>query len=210
MSSTIQSEFVANPDELDARELLLQAASKVMTRSGSVNVSLQTIAREAKVTAPLVKYYFGSKEGLLMALARKDTEHSLRQLMQLLSLDATPQEKLRIHITGVIMAYARHPYLNGLLNLLLRDSKSVTAKEIRKSFIEPLRHAQRLIIEEGIRSGRLKNINPDLAYFVIIGACHYFFSNRNDLEDRDAHATTELASSYAKTVVELILKGFLT
>jgi AcrR family transcriptional regulator len=196
-------------EEPNVREHLLQATANAMVRSGTPKVSLQAVAKEANVTAPLIKYYFGSKEGLLLALAWRDTARSLRQLNDLMGMNVPPEEKLRIHIIGIVKTYARHPYLNGLLNLLLQDSKSASAKEIRSSFIEPLRQSQRKMIEDGIRAGRLKEIDPDLAYFAIIGACAYFFSNRNDLDDRDAETTRQLMTSYAKTVVDLILSGFL-
>ena len=51
-----------------ARDILLDAARDLMIETGSSDVSLHALARRAGVTAPLVKYYFGGKEGLLTAL----------------------------------------------------------------------------------------------------------------------------------------------
>src|SRR5687768_15549577 len=99
-------------DDRSGREQLLDAAALAMTEAESVHIPLSAIARKAGVTAPLVTYHFGTKEGLLLALARRDTERALEQLQQLLAMDVPADEMLRIHISGIIRTYARRPYLN--------------------------------------------------------------------------------------------------
>ena len=165
-------------NETSGRDMLLSAASALMVEMGTFDVSLHQIARRAGVTAPLVKYYFGSKDGLFIALAQRDTERSLLQLSELVAMDIDPASKLRIHITGIIRTYARYPYLNGLLDSLLREDDSESARTMRAGFVRPLIEAQRQIIEEGVAAGQFRPIDPSFAYFLIIGACQYIFSTR--------------------------------
>ena len=160
------------------REVLLGAARDLMVESGSSDVSLHAIARRAGVTAPLVKYHFGSKEGLLTELVEADTARSLAQLHDLIHLDVPPTQKLRLHVTGIIRTYARHPYLNSLLARLVRESGSDASDRIKANFVAPLMNAQRRIIEEGVASGEFRAIDPDVAYFLIVGACQYLFATR--------------------------------
>ncbi|HEY0650640.1 TetR family transcriptional regulator [Phenylobacterium sp.] len=195
-------------DDRSGREQLLDAAAAVMTEAESVHVPLSAIARRAGVTAPLVTYHFGTKEGLLLALARRDTARALEQLQQLLAMELAPDEMLRIHISGIIRNYARRPYLNQLLNLLLRDEDSAAAREIKAAFVEPLAAAQRAIIERGVAEGCFRPVDPALAYFVIVGACRDFFTNKitlktvlGDLPDEGA------AQRYARTVTEILFGG---
>ncbi|WP_256849209.1 TetR/AcrR family transcriptional regulator, partial [Pantoea sp. Ft+CA_17] len=51
---------------------LLLAASELMIESNSIEVSLSEIAQRSGVNAALVKYHFGNKDGLLLALLARD------------------------------------------------------------------------------------------------------------------------------------------
>ncbi|ONF95384.1 TetR family transcriptional regulator [Sphingomonas jeddahensis] len=191
------------------RGVLLDAARDLMIESGSSDVSLHAIARRAGVTAPLVKYYFGSKEGLLTALVESDTARSLEQLDGLLSLDVTPTQKLTLHVTGIIRTYARHPYLNGLLNRLVRESGTEASDRIKASFVEPLIHAQRRIIEAGIAAGEFRPIDPNHAYFLIVGACQYLFATRVPFGNlmNGAPSQDNFVRTYTAAAVDFVLQG---
>src|SRR5687768_11561349 len=89
----------ARIDDRSGRDQLLDAASAVMIEAESVHVPLSAIAQRAGLTAPLTTYYFKTKEGLLLALARRNTERALKQLQQLLEMDVPAEEMLRIHIS---------------------------------------------------------------------------------------------------------------
>lgn len=191
------------------RQMLLEATSALMTELGTPDVSLHQIARSAGVTAPLIKYYFGSKDGLLLALAERDTAQALVQLEALLNSDVDPLTKLRVHIRGIIGAYARYPYLNGLLNGLLRQIGGEKGAVIRASFVSPLISAQRQIIIEGIDAGQFREIDPDLAYFLIVGACQYVFTSFGSYRDllAERRDVTDLTKDFSTFAVETILRG---
>ena len=180
-----------------------------MIAQHTADVSLHAIARHAGLTAPLVKYHFGSKEGLLLALARRDTARSIEQLRALVDMDVDPERKLRIHISGIIRTYARYPYLNGLLSILLRGASSGEARDgIRTTFVQPLMDAQRAILEQGVAAGRLRPVDAGYAYAAIVGACQFFFvndSSRARLEDA-AERETEVRA-YADALSEIIVSG---
>jgi len=55
-------------EKLNGRERLIQAAAKLFGRDGFEGTSLRTIADEANVSWGLVRFYFGSKEGLREAV----------------------------------------------------------------------------------------------------------------------------------------------
>ena len=192
-----------------ARETLLQAASDLMIELGTPEVSLHAIARKAGVTAPLVKYYFGSKEGLLVALVERDTARSLAQLDGLNAMSLDPLAKLKIHIAGIARTYSRYPYLVGLLNHLLRETRSEASDRIKASFVTPLIDAQRRIIEAGVAAGQFRAIDPEKLYFVIVGACQYLFSSKvafanimnGKLDD------PQFERDFPTTVIDVILNG---
>ncbi|WP_313804445.1 TetR family transcriptional regulator [Sphingobium sp.] len=194
----------------NTREHLLMAASELMTREGTANVSLHAIVQHAGVTAPLVKYYFGSKEGLFIALAKRDTGRSIEQLRHLVESKLDPVEKLRIHIHAITRTYSTYPYLNSLLNLLLRGEGSA-AEELRDALVRPLADAQRQLLEEGVASGHFKPVEPELFYFLVIGACQYLFATPviASLLLRSEAIAPETAEHHADLVVEIVTNGLL-
>ena len=197
--------------ETSARAVLLRSASELMIEQETYDVSLHAIAKRAGVTAPLVKYHFGNREGLLFALVERDTARSLTQLKELTVMPLPPVTKLKFHITGIIRSYSRYPYLNGLLNHLLRDTQSEASEQTKNYFIQPLINAQRAIIEEGVADGSFKPIDPNEAYFIIIGACQYLFASRvafrNMMNGRLCE--DDFVRDYAATVVDVVISGLI-
>ena len=181
-----------------------------MTEAESVHIPLSAIAQRAGLTTPLTTYHFKTKEGLLLALARRDTERALKQLQQLLEMDLPAEEMLRIHVSGIIRNYAKHPYLNQLLNLLLRDEGSAAAREMKRTFVEPLAAAQRTIIERGVAEGRFQPVDPSFAYFIIVGACRDFFTNKITVKTvLGGEPDEDAVNRYTKAVIELLFNGLL-
>ena len=60
-------------------EKLLVAASELMIERSSIEVSLSDIAQKSGVNAALVKYHFGNKDGLLLALLARDAATEMTQ-----------------------------------------------------------------------------------------------------------------------------------
>ena len=71
-------------------EKLLVAASELMIERASIEVSLSDIAQKSGVNAALVKYHFGNKDGLLLALLARDAATEMLQLEYLISQSISP------------------------------------------------------------------------------------------------------------------------
>lgn len=190
------------------RDDLIEATRAEMIATGSADVSLQAIARRAGVTAPLVTYHFKTKEALFLELARRDMEPAIRSLERLVSSDASPQEKLRLHIVGIISNYSQRPYLNSLLNLLLADASSETSRQIAGRMAAPLTDALARILEQGAEAGVFRRVDPMMTYLMIVGACQYAFSSKltvtsvaPGLREPDAIA------AYARATAKMFIRG---
>jgi TetR/AcrR family transcriptional regulator len=193
------------------RARLLDSAASVMTAKDTIDVSLADIARHAGVNVALVSYYYGGKDELMLALAKRDATRALADLDKLLSLDFGPAEKLRRHLIGVINTFFDHPYLNRLLRALMRDSSARVAKEITEFFAQPLAESVAQLLAKGVEIGELRQTDPMLFYFAALGACEHLFSGRSIL--KYAYGVKEidddLRGRYAETVTDLLMQGCL-
>src|SRR6202000_2776360 len=136
-------------------EKLLLAASTLMIERSSIEVSLSDIAQKSRVNAALLKYHFGNKDGLLLALLARDAATEMTNLEYLLSQPITPTAKLKLHVAGIIRAYHRFPYMNRLIHYLLHETSAEDADAVSKFFIAPLLDFQRRLLSQGVRCGEV-------------------------------------------------------
>jgi len=192
-------------------EKLLDAASELMIERSSIEVSLSDIAERSGVNAALVKYHFGNKDGLLLALLARDAATEVAQLEYLLAQPITPTAKLKLHIGGIIRAYHRFPYMNRLIHYLLHESSARAADEVSKFFVAPLLDFHRRLLKEGIRAGEFRNIDPVLFYTSLIGACDHLFFGRHAMSRATGvgPVTDEVCLQYIRHMEALICGGML-
>jgi AcrR family transcriptional regulator len=192
-------------------EKLLVAAGQLMIERSSIEVSLSDIAQKSGVNAALVKYHFGNKDGLLLALLARDAASEMSQLEYLLAQPMSPTAKLRLHIAGIIRAYHRFPYLNRLIHYLLHESSADAADEVSNFFVAPLLDFHRRLLAEGIRCGEFRSVDPVLFYTSLIGACDHLFFGRHAMSRVTGvgPVTDEVCRQYISHMEELILGGML-
>ena len=158
-----------------------------------------------------MKYHFGNKDGLLLALLARDAATEMSQLEYLLAQPITPTAKLRLHIGGIIRAYHQFPYMNRLIHYLLHESSAEAADEVSKFFVAPLLDFHRRLLAEGIRRGEFRNIDPVLFYTSLIGACDHLFFGRHAMSRATGvgPVTDEVCRQYIKHMEALICGGML-
>lgn len=190
---------------------LLVAAGDLMIERNSTDISLSDIAQKSGVNAALVKYHFGNKQGLLLGLLARASQSELDNLDYLMAQPISPTEKLRLHVAGIINAYHRFPYLNRLIHLLLYESGDEAADAVSRSFVKPVFHFQRKLLEEGVAAGEFRKLDPVLFYTSLIGACDQLFHGRQAMSRAlgIGGVTDEVRRRYIDHMTELICGGIL-
>lgn len=81
------------------RERLLEAAVRLFAAKGYAATTVRDILRAAGVTAPVLYYHFGSKEGLFVALLRDGLQRVDASVQQALSEAGSAAERVRAYCT---------------------------------------------------------------------------------------------------------------
>jgi AcrR family transcriptional regulator len=194
------------------RDALLDAASALMREQDKIDIGIVEIAARAGVNHGMIRYYFGDKEGMLAALLDRDVIRAIRQLDALFRLAVTPTERMRIHLEGILDTYYRIPYLNRLIQYMVRDAEPERVRHIGDELLSKIAGAQARIIEEGIAAGEFHPVDPKLFYFNTIGAADGLYSNRLTLQvvfKGKPHADDDLHARYRQHTVETLLAGLI-
>jgi AcrR family transcriptional regulator len=195
-----------------ARAQLLDTASAIMREGDVIDISLSELSLRSGLNSALVKYYFGNKAGLLKALLDRDWQAIVSSVDALIKKDGWgPEAKLRRHISKVVDTFYQVPYLNRLTMRLVRESDDAEARRIADSYLSPMYRAYEELIDEGVRAGVFRRVDPQLFYFTVTGAVDRFFSARLVLKhcfDQDT-LTEELRDRYREHTIDIIMAGIL-
>lgn len=165
------------------REAILQAAAGVFAQKGYSGGRIEEISSAAGSYDRMIYYYFGSKEGLFIAVLEDlyrrfcEAEESLR----LHSLDPVGTIKA---VNGFLWNfYQRNPQFITLLN----DENLHQGRHIRKvvdasRYSSPVVDAIADALEEGARQGVFRKGIPARDVYLMIASLNYFYvSNRYTL-----------------------------
>jgi AcrR family transcriptional regulator len=198
-------------DNAKARDQLIEAASQIMREGDTIDLSLSELSLRAGLNSALVKYYFGNKNGLMLALLDRDMGNIVFSLGALLAKDIPPEEKLRIHIGAVIDTYYAFPYLNRLLMRMVRDSAPVEAARIADLYLKPISKVYDALIAEGVKAGKFRKLDPQFFYFTVTGAADRFYSSRLVLRHcyNQDDFNENMRDAYREHSIDLIMRGLL-
>lgn len=162
------------------RDAILRAATKVFARHGFAGGRIEQISKAAKSYDRMIYYYFGSKEGLFIAVL-EDTYRRFNEAEQGLALDtAQPLAALDAMIRFVWGYYQKNPEFITLLNSenLLRG-KHIAKSARAKDYSSPALAITDTVLQAGIAQGLFRPaLNARDVYLMIASMAYFYLSNR--------------------------------
>jgi len=114
-----------------SREAVLDAAERLMAEQGYEAATIAALVEQAGVPASSIYHYFGSKEGVLLAVMERGAGRFFGSLPELES-EGTPAALLAATVEVTSSALERHPDFLRLLVVLAAQPVETDASEVRR------------------------------------------------------------------------------
>ncbi|MBT2299463.1 TetR family transcriptional regulator [Variovorax paradoxus] len=192
------------------RESILRAATKVFAKYGYDGGSVEKISKAAKSYDRMIYYYFGSKEGLFIAVL-EGIYRRMDEAEAAIDLDASrPVEALTAVIRFVLGYYRKNPEFVTLLNTEnlhkgRHVAKSLRAREYSSRAIAIIQK----LLESGVAQGLFRDDVAARDLYLLIASTGYFYtSNRHTLTAflGEPLETPEAVEHWEDFVIETVLR----
>jgi AcrR family transcriptional regulator len=182
-----------------------RVATREFARHGFDGASVRQIAAEARVTKPVLYYYFKNKRDLLLSLLEGAVAPLCDELERVASGDGTPCDRM----TGIIAAVHRfvkeRPDEFRLLHRAVerreREVQILAQKYFRRNF-----RAISGVLQEGVDRGDFRSLNVPQATFSVIAILIYFLTREHVIDEvlGKKHGAKDLRGSLDQHILSLL------
>ncbi|MFY8194285.1 MAG: TetR/AcrR family transcriptional regulator [Novosphingobium sp.] len=187
------------------RDSLIAAAKKLLQELTPAQVTIAAIAREAGADPALVRYYFGSREALLLEVTQQITMQAETESAPA-GLDPAEGLEDLIHRTFRFTRSARY-----MQRLMAEELSTVRSPEVREKLREwqrmPVDAYQKLRERDG--GAHLTDFTPLFVHLAVIGISDFFHSGEEVVKMLVPEGTdlAELEREYEAFIPRLLLDG---
>ncbi|BBK40708.1 transcriptional regulator [Allostella vacuolata] len=170
-------------DPVRTREKILKAAVREFAQRGYAGGRIEGIARRSGVAKGLVFHYFGSKEGLYVAVQERMYE-SLRRRQDETQLGGLgPVEGMRRLVIDTFRGFREMPEIIRLMNEEnLHQARHIRGAKAIPALYNPLVAAIEGLITAGRAQGLFRaDVDPVGFYIALSGLGYFYMSNRYTL-----------------------------
>jgi TetR/AcrR family transcriptional regulator len=168
-----------HPNHADpSRDRILQAAIREFSEHGLAGARTGAIAAAAHVNKALLYYYFRDKEALYTAALEEVAGKVAGDAIAVLQLDCSAGERvLRFALQHFdrILAHQGFQSLMQQEMVRFRSGQSNAMRILAKNAFEPMWDRALNLVEEGIGSGELCNVDPIQMLYAALGANVFYF-----------------------------------
>ena len=165
-------------DKIDKKEHILDVAEKVFSELGFDGASTRTISGEAGVNMAMLNYYFGSKEGLFLAVFNRKIS-SFKNLLQNIGSDDTISawDKMEKYIDLYVQrVFNNNCFQKMLYQELAMQRRGDLADQISSILMTNVLELKK-IIHDGMDKGEFnKDVDTELVIATIYGTKNFIIN----------------------------------
>ncbi|MGH7422843.1 MAG: TetR/AcrR family transcriptional regulator [Candidatus Methylomirabilales bacterium] len=161
---------------------IAQVARREFARRGFDATSIRQIVAEARVTKPVLYYYFKNKRDLFLSLLEEAVAPLCDEVERIASGDGTPRDRMVEIIAAVLRFVEKRPDEFGLLHRAVerreREVQVLAQKYFRRNF-----QAISGVLQEGVDRGDFRSLNVPQATFSVIAILIYFLTREHVIDE---------------------------
>jgi AcrR family transcriptional regulator len=166
-------------DKIDKKEHILDVAEKVFSELGYDGASTRMISGEAGVNMAMLNYYFGSKEGLYLAVFERKIS-AFRTVLQNIGNDESTSawDKMEFAIDKYVERVITNNCFHKLINRELTLNKRTELGDKMIAILMTNVNEFKKIIQDGVDSGAFnEDIDLEFAVMTIFGTKNFIINS---------------------------------
>jgi TetR/AcrR family transcriptional regulator len=156
--------------ESGGRERLLAAATRLFAAKGYAATSVRDILRAANVTAPVLYYHFGSKQGLFGDLFREGIETLDEEVKKAVGEATTVAERVRAYCQVHVEVQERYSDLRWIAEALIAGPPKAAPRFDFKGRFAAMVQELADLVGAGVESGEFRACDPIAVALALLGA----------------------------------------
>lgn len=161
------------------RDMILEAAYSLFLNKGYLDTKIIDIAEAAGIGKGTVYEYFESKDAIFYELFKTKVAAGYDTLSELLSKDIPCEIKIKEYLDIELTNTSKYTFNKNFLVDLMMKSDAFRNPELIESIHKLVKKKFGIlhsIIEQGIKKGEFRNIDPMLATVSVMGAINFYIS----------------------------------
>jgi AcrR family transcriptional regulator len=157
----------------DSRQAILDAATVEFAAHGFAGVSVDRIARRARVNKAMIYYHFDSKIALYRTIIRGTFDALFARVQEIARSPRPPDEKIAAFIEAVVREGEARPEFPRTMAREIADG----ARRLDPETVRAMARLPRTVaafVEDGIARGQFIEVDPFLAYFIVFGPLMFY------------------------------------
>ena len=204
-------------DKIDKKDHILDVAEKIFSELGYDGASTRMISGEAGVNMAMLNYYFGSKEGLYLAIFERKIS-AFRTLLQNIGNDdsISAWDKMDRCIDNYVERIITNNCFQKLINREMSLNKRSEITEKLTDILMGNVFEFKKILQEGVDSGLFNaDIDQELVIMTIFGTKNYIVNSPHvasmllGFDTRDESSLESQLKPRMKVYMKKILKFYL-
>ena len=186
------------------RERLLATTEKLLRNMPPARVTVLRVAQEAQVDPALVRYYFGNRTALLVAVVDRVTAHALHGVQQL----DEPLVALADHIGKTVQFVRSANFMHRLMiDELTQAGTKASRARVRAMNLDLVKFYRKLLRSD--RGRELVATDPLFLHLAVLGASDFFSSAEPLIRELlpDGTDMEQMTVGFQKFLVKLVLDG---
>ena len=127
-----KAEVTPNRRGARSREAVLDVAERLMAEKGYDAATVAALVKEAGIPPSSIYHYFGSKEGVLLAVMERGAERFFEAVPDIERRNGTQAEHLRVLVEAVAYTLERHPDFLRILVVMATQPMNAGEGEVHR------------------------------------------------------------------------------